>query len=162
MLLTPSASLLDAVAVEAATSSSASRPSTSDAPVALVEVPGLEAAVALADEIAPEHLELICDGATRSGRDGDGRGLRLRRPRGGTAFGDYVAGSNHVLPTGGAARFAARSAQPRFGADRRWYRCRERATRALAPHVSSVARAEGFPVHAESAEARVDPQTTEG
>jgi histidinol dehydrogenase len=71
-----------------------------------------------------------------------------------TAFGDYVAGSNHVLPTGGAARFAStlsprhfrrRMAEVRIGA------AAERLAAAGAP----IARAEGFEVHAESMEARI-------
>ena len=41
----------------------------------------------------------------------------------GTAFGDYVAGSNHVLPTGGAARFASALGAGTFRRRRLWYRC---------------------------------------
>jgi histidinol dehydrogenase len=71
-----------------------------------------------------------------------------------TAFGDYVAGSNHVLPTDGAARFAStlsprtfrrRMCEVRVGAGA------ERLAAAGAP----IARAEGFEVHAESMEARI-------
>jgi histidinol dehydrogenase len=71
-----------------------------------------------------------------------------------TAFGDYVAGSNHVLPTGGAARFASglsarhfrrRMAEVRIG----------RAAGKLAAAGAPIARAEGFEVHAESMEARM-------
>ena len=72
---------------------------------------------------------------------------------GGTAFGDYVAGSNHSLPTGGAARFASslsvrhfrrRMAEVHIG----------RAATALARAGAPIARAEGFSVHAASMEAR--------
>src|SRR5207244_3172602 len=72
---------------------------------------------------------------------------------GGTAFGDYVAGSNHSLPTGGAARFASslsvrhfrrRMAEVHIGA----------AAPALARAGAPIARAEGFTVHAASMEAR--------
>ena len=61
----------------------------------------------MADAVAPEHLELVGGGGDGTGADRVLRGgLRLRRERtAGTAFGDYVAGSNHVLPTGGAAPF---------------------------------------------------------
>jgi histidinol dehydrogenase len=74
----------------------------------------------------------------------------------GTAFGDYVAGSNHVLPTGGAARFASglsarhfrrRMAEVRVGA----------AAGALARAGAPVARAEGFARHAASMEIRENP-----
>jgi histidinol dehydrogenase len=74
-----------------------------------------------------------------------------------TAFGDYVAGSNHTLPTGGAARFASglnvrhfrrRMAEVRIG----------RAAGALARSGAPIARAEGFDVHAASMEVRENPQ----
>ena len=71
-----------------------------------------------------------------------------------TAFGDYVAGSNHVLPTGGAARFQSALSPATFR--RRMARVslpREAAAR-LAPAGAALARAEGFPVHAESMERR--------
>jgi histidinol dehydrogenase len=73
---------------------------------------------------------------------------------GATAFGDYVAGSNHCLPTGGAARFAS-------GLSPRAFRRRVSevhvgaAAPALAAAGAPIARAEGFAVHAESMEARV-------
>ena len=71
---------------------------------------------------------------------------------GATAFGDYVAGSNHVLPTGGAGRFSGPLGP---GAFRRKI-CdgeipAEAAAAKLAPQVDALARAEGFPVHGESA-----------
>ena len=73
-----------------------------------------------------------------------------------TAFGDYVAGSNHTLPTGGAARFASglcprhfrrRMSEVRIGA----------AADALARAGAPVARAEGFERHAPSMEVRENP-----
>ena len=73
---------------------------------------------------------------------------------GGAAFGDYAAGSNHVLPTGGAARFAGPLGVATFRRRQALVSLPDGAARALAPHVSSLARAEGFPVHAASAEAR--------
>ena len=65
------------------------------------------AAVELADAIAPEHLELAVADAERARAAACARaGCVFLGRNGGAAFGDYVAGSNHVLPTGGAARFA--------------------------------------------------------
>ena len=70
-----------------------------------------------------------------------------------TAFGDYVCGSNHILPTAGAARFAS-------GVSARTFRRRVSevhigaAAPALAPAGAAIARAEGYVVHAESMEAR--------
>jgi histidinol dehydrogenase len=71
----------------------------------------------------------------------------------GTAFGDYVAGSNHVLPTGGAARFASALSVRHFR--RRMSEVRIGTAAAdLARAAAPVARAEGFEVHARSMEAR--------
>ena len=75
---------------------------------------------------------------------------------GGTAFGDYVAGSNHVLPTGGAARFASVLSPRHFR--RRMAEVRLRAgpgVAELARAGAQIARAEGFAWHARSMEARI-------
>ena len=143
--------LLEAVA-DAATRLAAERPTVQDAPLALVRTPSIEAAIEFANAFAPEHLELACEDAARA--RGIGARQRLRLHRGGAAFGDYAAGSNHVLPTGGAARFSGPLGATTFRRRQALVSLPESAARALAPHVSSVARAEGFPVHAESAEAR--------
>jgi histidinol dehydrogenase len=128
-------------------------------PLALVRTPGLDAAVALAAAIAPEHLELACTEA-ESLAAGTTAGACVF-VGGGAAFGDYAAGSNHVLPTGGAARYAGPLGTSRFRRRQALVSLPEQAARALAPYVSSVARAEGFPLHAESAEAAAAGQTRE-
>ena len=75
-------------------------------------------------------------------------------PASATAFGDYVAGSNHVLPTGGAARFSSMLSARHFR--RRMAEVRvDGAAVKLAAAGAPIARAEGFEVHAESMEARV-------
>ena len=73
--------------------------------------PTSTAALAFAEAFAPEHLELVGRRAPRRWPPRvRSRRLRVRRgARARTAFGDYVAGSNHTLPTGGAARFASRA-----------------------------------------------------
>ena len=81
---------------------------------------------------------------------------------GGAAFGDYVAGSNHVLPTGGAARFSGALGVSRFLHRQALVSLPVRATKALAPRASSVARAEGFPVHGDSMLARAHLDAKEG
>ena len=84
-----------------------SRPSVSDAPLALVQVPDAEAAIELANAFAPEHLELVEEDAGAARRPGAHRRLRLRRPRRRRPpSATTPPGSNHVLPTGGAGRFA--------------------------------------------------------
>jgi histidinol dehydrogenase len=72
----------------------------------------------------------------------------------GTAFGDYIAGSNHVLPTNGAARFASALSPSHFR--RRFTEVRIGAgASALARAAVPLARAEGFELHAKSMEARI-------
>ena len=71
-----------------------------------------------------------------------------------TAFGDYVAGSNHVLPTGGAARFASGLGVASFRRRMARVSFPPGAAAALAPAGAALARAEGFPVHGESMERR--------
>ena len=156
VLISPHRDLLDAVAQESIAFRQ-DRPTVSDAPLALVSVPDVQAAVALADELAPEHLELACSEAEDLARGVHRAGCVFLGYTGGAAFGDYVAGSNHVLPTGGAARFAGPLGAATFLRRQALVSLPEAAVRALAPKLAGVARAEGYPVHAESATARLDP-----
>jgi histidinol dehydrogenase len=136
------ADLLDAVRIEAR-----------DAAAALVDAPDLESALRFAEAFAPEHLELV-------GAEAEALAPRVRSAgcvfvgrESGTAFGDYVAGSNHTLPTGGAARFASQLGPRHFR--RRMSEVRiGPAAGALARAAAPVARAEGFEVHAASMEVR--------
>jgi histidinol dehydrogenase len=73
---------------------------------------------------------------------------------GATAFGDYVAGSNHVLPTGGAARFASALSPRTFRRRMARVSLTDEAAARLAPHGAAIAQAEGFPVHGESMDRR--------
>jgi histidinol dehydrogenase len=152
-LVSPDPETLDAVerAVDAL---APERESVTDALLQLVPAPDAQAALAVAERIAPEHLELV--GADAEALAGEVRraGCVFVGRDAGTAFGDYVAGSNHVLPTGGAARFQSALSVATFR--RRMARVSlpgEAATR-LAPAGATLARAEGFPVHAESMERR--------
>jgi histidinol dehydrogenase len=147
------ADLLELIGVAAARLA-ADRPSVQDAPLALVRTETIEDAVRLADEIAPEHLQLVGSLAEALADRVRAAGCLFVGQAAGTAFGDYVAGSNHILPTGGAARFQSavspatfrrRMARVSFPGD---------AAARLAAKGAAVARAEGFPVHAESMERR--------
>jgi histidinol dehydrogenase len=73
----------------------------------LVEVGEMREALALAQALAPEHLQLVGSDAEPLAAGATRAGCVFVGPASGTAFGDYIAGSNHVLPTGGAARFAS-------------------------------------------------------
>ncbi|HSZ69397.1 MAG TPA: histidinol dehydrogenase [Solirubrobacteraceae bacterium] len=129
-------------------------------PAACVLVQSADAreALAIANAFAAEHLQLI--GAEPEALAGTARaaGCVFVGAAAATAFGDYVAGSNHILPTGGAARFASglsarhfrrRMAEVRLGAVGG-----ETASK-LAAAGAPIARAEGFELHARSMEARM-------
>lgn len=143
-LVSDDAALLDAVAERLAAGED------TGAVAGLVRVTTLDEGCAVADGFAPEHLSLAGAQAEKL----------LGRPFqagcvfvGAVAFGDYVAGSNHSLPTGGAARFASALSPRAFRRRMAEVEIPEAAalTRAGAP----IARAEGFRIHAESMEARV-------
>jgi histidinol dehydrogenase len=132
----------------------AEQKSVEEAPLAVVTVPSAEAAVDLANAIAPEHLELACEGSDVLAQMVLYAGCVFTGRGGATAFGDYAAGTNHVLPTGGAGRFQGPLGPSVFVRRIPTVGISEDAARELAPTVATLARAEGFPVHAESAEIR--------
>ncbi len=74
---------------------------------AILVVKRLEDAIALANRIAPEHLELSLPGAGALLKDVRHAGAVFLGPHSPEAIGDYLAGPNHILPTGGTARFAS-------------------------------------------------------
>ena len=145
--------LLDRIG-ERVTELAAERPTVSAAALALVVAPGLELSLSLADAFAPEHLELAYTGADAAAARGRIAGCVFVGTGGATAFGDYAAGSNHVLPTTGAARFGGPLGPGAFMRRTSVVSVPSSAARELSPHVSAVADAEGFPVHGESARAR--------
>ncbi|HEV7615257.1 MAG TPA: histidinol dehydrogenase [Solirubrobacterales bacterium] len=147
--------VLDAIAA-AAEAAAASRPSVADAQLALVQVPELEAAIELANAYAPEHLELLEEDAGMFADRVTTAGCVFVGRFGATAFGDYVAGSNHVLPTGGAGRFSGPLGPAAFRRRISTVDLSAEAAEALAPQADVLARAEGFPVHGESAMIRRD------
>jgi histidinol dehydrogenase len=116
-----------------------------------VLLPGLDDAIGLANALAPEHIELLDDEAAALAPGVTTAGCVFVGPHSATAFGDYVAGSNHVLPTGGAGRFSGPLSPATFRRTITTVEVPAGAAATLAPHVDTLARAEGFPVHAKSA-----------
>jgi histidinol dehydrogenase len=118
---------------------------------------GMDAALAFAEALAPEHLQLAGEAAEALAPRVRSAGCLFVGAETGTAFGDYVAGSNHTLPTGGAARFAS-------GLSPRHFRRRMAEVRlgGAAPELARagvpIAHAEGFPGHAASMEIRENPR----
>jgi len=131
------------------------RPTVGEAAFALVEVADAREAVALANAFAPEHLQLIGEDVEKLAGVVRSAGCLFVGAASATAFGDYVAGSNHVLPTGGAARFASTLSARHFRRRMTEVRIGEEAARKLAAAAAPIAQAEGFEVHAESMQARV-------
>jgi histidinol dehydrogenase len=113
----------------------------------------MEAALAFAEALAPEHLQLAGEAAEALAPRVRSAGCLFVGSDAGTAFGDYVAGSNHTLPTEGAARFAS-------GLNVRHFRRRMAEVRlndaapALAAAGVPIAEAEGFAAHAASMQLR--------
>lgn len=114
--------------------------------------PDAEIARACAERCAPEHLELLVNTpGDRAAKIGSAGAVFLGS---GSAevFGDYGAGPNHTLPTGGAARFAAGLSVLHFLRARTWLRMDDPG--ALAPDTAAFARLEGLEGHARAAERR--------
>ena len=125
-----------------------------EAIVRLVQVSDAGQALAISETFAPEHLQLMGQDAEALAADVRHAGCVLVGERSGTAFSDYVAGSNHVLPTNGAARFASSLSPAVF--QRRFTEVRiGDGVADLARAGAAIARAEGFSEHASSMEARV-------
>jgi histidinol dehydrogenase len=122
--------------------------------VRLIAVSVTQQALAISLAFAPEHLQLAGAEAERLAARSTTAGCVLVGAASGTAFSDYIAGSNHVLPTNGAARFGSTLSPIDF---------RRRVTEVrigtgaadLARNAAPVARAEGFELHAQSMEARI-------
>ena len=130
------------------------RPTVGEAAFAIVEVADAAHACALANEFAPEHLQLIGAEMEALAPAIRAAGCLFVGADSATAFGDYVVGSNHVLPTAAAARFASGLSPRHFRRRMAEVRVGIAADR-LAAAGTPIARAEGFEVHAESMEARV-------
>jgi histidinol dehydrogenase len=142
--------VLEAVAA-ATEEAAAGHEGIGEAPLALVQVPDLSDAIDLANAFAPEHLELFEEDAAQLAEGVRTAGCVFVGRYGATAFGDYAAGSNHVLPTGGAGRFSGPLGPGVFRRRIAAVQVPAEAAAKLAPHVDAIARAEGFPVHGESA-----------
>jgi histidinol dehydrogenase len=124
----------------------------------LIETADIAAAIELANTFAPEHLQLVGVAEQALAPKVRTAGCLLLGRNGATAFGDYTAGSNHVLPTGGAARFASTLSPRHFRRRMSVVEIGEQAAGKLAQAGAPVALAEGFPLHALSMQARISGQ----
>ena len=120
-----------------------------------VVIAPLDEAPRLVDQIAPEHVEFAVEAPERlSDRVRHAGAIFLGRvtPE---AIGDYVAGSNHVLPTSRAARFSSGLSLYDFIKRTSIVKCDEASFGVLGPHTVALAEAEGLPAHARSAAIRL-------
>ncbi|HTZ08895.1 MAG TPA: histidinol dehydrogenase, partial [Acidimicrobiales bacterium] len=107
-------------------------------------------AVALSNVIAPEHLELMVEGAEDLLPLVRSAGAVFLGPYAPASLGDYVAGPNHVLPTARTARFASALRVDDFRTHIHAVGVDAAGLARLAPHVVAIATAEGLPAHAAS------------
>jgi len=120
-----------------------------------VVIAPLDEAPRLVDRIAPEHVEFAVEDPERlAGRVRHAGAIFLGR-HSPEAIGDYVAGSNHVLPTSRAARFSSGLSLHDFLKRTSIVGCDEAAFARLAPATIALAEAEGLPAHARSAAIRM-------
>ena len=124
----------------------------------IIKVAKLDDAVPLVDAVAPEHLEIECE---------DAEGLAGRIRNAGAIFlgahtpeaiGDYVGGSNHVLPTARSARFSSGLGVLDFMKRTSILKCGPEQLRMLGPAAIALGEAEGLDAHARSVAMRFNPQ----
>ncbi len=123
----------------------------------IIVVDSLAEAVEITNELAPEHVEVMVhrpEGLARHIRNAGAIFLGRTTPE---AMGDYLAGSNHVLPTGGAASFSGPLGVATFMKKTSVVFTPERAMQALGPSIVTLAKSEGLFEHARSVEVRLNP-----
>jgi histidinol dehydrogenase len=123
---------------------------------AVILVESLAQAVPLVDAVAPEHLEIVA-------RDAEALAARIRNtgaiflgPHTPEAIGDYVAGSNHVLPTARSARFSSGLGVLDFMKRTSILKCGPDQLAALGPAAIALGEAEGLAAHARSVAIRLN------
>jgi histidinol dehydrogenase len=117
----------------------------------------IKQALTLANRIAPEHLELVLPNAELLSESIDCAGAIFCGPHTPEAVGDYLAGPNHVLPTGGTARFFSPLGVYDFVKRTNVIRFTKEGLNALGPATMRLATVEGLDAHARSIKERLDP-----
>jgi histidinol dehydrogenase len=123
---------------------------------AIIMVPKLSDAVPLVDRFAPEHLEIAsvdAEALMASIRNAGAIFIGAHTPE---AIGDYVAGSNHVLPTARSARFSSGLNVLDFMKRTSLLKCGPEQLRALGPAAIALGKAEGLDAHARSVAIRLN------
>jgi histidinol dehydrogenase len=125
---------------------------------AIILVRSLNDAVPLVDAIAPEHIEIVAGDAEELAQRIRNAGAIFLGAHTPEAIGDYVAGSNHVLPTARSARFSSGLGVLDFMKRTSILKCGPESLRALAPAAIALGEAEGLDGHARSVAIRLNPR----
>lgn len=162
LLVTPSTRLLDAVDAEVAaqirrTGHRARVQAALTGQSAHVLVDDLEHALAVIDEWAPEHLEVLTADAVEVARRVSNAGAIFVGPFSPVSLGDYLAGSNHVLPTGGTARHSGGLSVQSFLRSVHVVEYTREALAAAAEDIDALGSAEDLPAHVAAVLTRVGP-----
>jgi histidinol dehydrogenase len=162
LLVTDSAELADRVLAElddrvARTRHSTRAATALDGPQsAVVLVDGLDQAAAFSNAYGPEHLEIHTDDPDALLALIDNAGAIFIGPDSPVSLGDYMAGSNHVLPTGGQARFSAGLGAYSFLRPQQVIRYDSAALHRVADQIVALSGAENLPAHGEAVSARFE------
>jgi histidinol dehydrogenase len=122
---------------------------------ACVIVDDADAALAVADAWAPEHLEIQARDASILARRVKNAGAIFVGAWAPVSLGDYLAGSNHVLPTGGTARYTGGLSVGTFLRCVHIVECDQPALAAVAPHIDALGGAEDLAAHVRAVRVRV-------
>ena len=113
-------------------------------------------AIAAANLIAPEHLEIMAIGAEELVNEVENAGAIFVGPFSAEPVGDYFAGTNHVLPTGGAARYSSSLSVYDFVKDISIIRYTPERLQRTGRHIICMAETEGLGAHANAIKVRMD------
>jgi histidinol dehydrogenase len=122
---------------------------------AIILCPSLEAALPLIERLAPEHLEIMAGEAEALAERIANAGAIFLGSHTPEAIGDYVGGSNHVLPTGRSARFSSGLSVLDFMKRTSLLKCDPSALKVLGTAAAALGKAEGLDAHARSVELRL-------
>jgi histidinol dehydrogenase len=123
---------------------------------AILLAPSLAEALPLVDRLAPEHLEIMAHDADALSQQVNNAGAIFLGGSTPEAIGDYVGGSNHVLPTARSARFSSGLGVLDFMKRTSLLKCDAKALEALGPAAIALGRAEGLDAHARSVAMRLE------
>ena len=163
MLVTDSAELADAVnlhlvdLMQSTTHSIRVTASLNGRQSGIVLVDDLDAAAAFSNAFGPEHLEIQTSDPDAVLALIENAGAIFLGPHSPVSLGDYVAGSNHVLPTGGQARFSSGLGAYTFLRPQQVVTYSREALREVADHIAALSTAEALPAHGDAVTARFAP-----